>query len=319
MHGVIRDRPASQVPPEFWTDVTNAQVRDGGMLTSPGSVERIVDPGDRVHFLINTRGASSWWVYCTDTGIYQTDGASGPTNIATTLTPANFSLTGAPWKASECSGGLLHNIPYILCGDNPPVYWPQTGNCVETTNWSTYGSASGQAGVLWTFWNHVFAGDVQGEETSVAWTDAVDPSSPAADWAASTTNEAGQVYLSDTSGAIMQGLSIGRSCAIYKPHSTYLADYIGGNQVFAFRLLSRELGLLARHAVCDIGGRHVVLADDDIVMHDGREVVSIAAGSIRRELFSRISGDHLLESWAVFHRPQREVWICVPTDGNAVP
>lgn len=319
-HGIVRDIPPSEVAPEFWTGGERVQVRNGQTIANPGSAERIIDPGDRVHWMINSRGSSSWWVYHEDGGIYQTDGNSGPTNIATTSTPANFTLTGAPWKASECSGGLLHNIPYMLCGDNPPVYWPQTGNCLETSNWDDYGAATGSAGCLFTFKNHVFTGDVQGDDARVAWTDAIEAGTPLADWEVGTDNEAGFVDLSDTRGAIQNGLSLGRSCAIYKDSGgAYLCDYIGGNQVFAFRLFSRELGMLARHGVADVDRGHIVLSDDDIVLHDGKSIQSVIQGSNRRWLFNNIDADNVTESWAVYNRPENEVWICVPLTGSLVP
>lgn len=317
LHGLARDPDPSELPPDIWSAGNNVRVSEQQMRVVSGATERLVDPGDRVHWMINARGASSWWVYHTDAGIYQTTGSSGPTNIATTSTPTDFALTGAPWKTSQCSGGLLHNVPYMLCGNNPPVYWPLTGNCLATANWDDYGAAAGTAGVLWTFKNHIFCGDVQGDESRVAWTAAIEAGTPAADWEVLTTNEAGFVDLSDTRGAIQNGLSLGRSCMIYKDTGgAYLCDYVGGNQVFSFRLFSRELSLVARHGVCDIDGGHVLLTNDDVILTDGQSARSIIDGSNRRALFSEIDADNIGESWLLFNRAKSEVWICYPTGGN---
>lgn len=312
LHGIIQDRPPSEVPPEFWTFAENMQVRDGQMILPAGSDPRLTDPGEPVHFLINTQGSSSWWVYASDTGIYQTDGSTAG-NIATTGTPLGFTL--GTWTADDVTGCLLNGLPYLLVGSNDPVHWAQTGNCVNSnTNWP------GAAKSLWSFKNHLFAGDVNGNGDRVNWSDAIAPGTPTADWDTTTPSKnGGFVDLAETRGDVMNGLTLERSCMVYKTGSAYVAEFVGGNAIFAFRLLSREFGLLARHAVCDIDGAHLVLADGDIVLTDGRQAKSAIDGQLRRTLFGRLNPDAVRQCWAEFNREQREAWFALCLDGATIP
>jgi hypothetical protein len=309
--GLVTDPPPSEVALDFWTRATNMIVRDGQMTVPAGRVSRLTDPGEPVHFLINTEGTSSWWVYVTDTGIYQTSGSSAG-NIATTGTPTSFAL--GTWTADDVTGGLISGFPYILAAGNAPVYWAQTGNCAYVD-----ASAPTNAKALWTFKNHCFIGHIGSVGDQVQWSDVIDPTAAlTASFTASTTNQAGEVFLSDGEGEIMNGAELGRSCMIYKNGATHICDYIGGNFVFAFRLFSRTSGTLSRHSIARLPGAHVVLTQDDVVLNDGQSIQSIASGAVRRQLFADLDTDQARKSWCFYNRAQREVWVGIPTQTGGV-
>ena len=307
MAGLALDGPPSEVAPEYWTGAANMTVSEQSMVTARGWAEQMNDPGEVVHFLINTRGTSSWWVYVSDTGIYETDGSSGG-NIATTSTPTGFTL--GTWSPDDVTGDLISGFPYILAEGNEPVVWTQTGNCTAIP------TAPSDALTCWSFKNHLFLGDIGANGDRIQWSDVVDPtSSLVPNFTAASTNQAGDAFLSDGRGAVMAGKTLGRSCMIYKNHSCYIADYIGGNEVFAFRMVSNSIGLAARHGIAAIDNEHVILTNDDVILTNGRDFRSIADGWVRRELFNEVDPDNIRNAWCQYNRAQREVWVSIPT-GN---
>jgi len=309
--GLVNDPPPSEVALDFWTRAQNMVIRDGQMAVPAGRTVALTDPGEPVHFLINTVGTSAWWVYVSDTGIYQTTGAAAG-NIATTGTPTSFAL--GTWTPDDVTGGLISGYPYILCAGNAPVYWGQTGNCAYVDT-----AAPTNAKTLWTFKNHCFIGDIGSNGDHVRWSDAIDPTAAlTASFTAATTNQAGEVFLSDGEGDVMAGATLGRSCMIYKNGATHIADYIGGNFVFAFRLFSRTSGIISRHAIARLPGAHVVLTQDDVVLNDGQTIQSIASGAVRRSIFNAMDEDQVRKAWCFYHREQREVWIGIPTQTGGV-
>ena len=112
MNGINLDAPASEVKPEIWTGASNMISVESSMKTRPGEVERLTDPGERVHYLVNTRGSSSWWVYVSDSGIFETDGAT-----ANDITPL-ASWTAGTWTSDDVTGCTINGLPYILGAGN---------------------------------------------------------------------------------------------------------------------------------------------------------------------------------------------------------
>jgi hypothetical protein len=312
-NGVALDIPPSEVRPEFWTGAVNAVPRDNQMETPRGTLQRFIDPDARVNWLINTVGTKSWWVYVSSTGIVQTDGASS----GATINGAGFSTTGSTdWRPDDVCMALINGYPVILVADNAPCHWPQTGNTVPAT--SDSGSTTwdlGNCRALWVFKNHVFVGDVGGNANAIAWSDAIPPSVSAGttgfDFYPRATNQAGDADLGEAT-KIINGLPLGRSCMIYGLSDTYVCDFVGGNNVFSFRLFSGETGAVARHAIADIGNAHVVITQDDIVLNDGRSIQSIADSFARRYFFENYDSDFIRDAWVVHNRRASEVWVGIP-------
>ena len=312
-NGVALDIAPSEVRPEFWTGATNAVPRNNQMVTPGGAVQRFIDPNTRVNWLINTVGASSWWVYVSSTGIVQTDGASA----GAIINPAGFSTTGSTdWSPDDVCMANINGYPVILVADNTPCHWRQTGSCTNATSDSGASSWTlGSCRALWVFKNHVFLGDVGGEANAVHWSDAIPPAVSAGstgfDFYPRTTNQAGDADLGEST-RIVNGLPLGRSCMIYGLSNTYVCDFVGGNSVFSFRLFSGESGMVARHGVTDIGNAHVVLTQDDIVVNDGKSIQSIADSYTRAYFYDNYDPDRIKWAWVVHNRRDSEVWVGLP-------
>jgi len=322
-YGVILDRPPSEVPPDYWTYAENAVPRSGQMTTPDGFRQVLADPNERVVGIVNTTAeGTSYWVLGGRPGIYALEPDATFTNITPT---SGWSTTGQnTWTIDDCCTALLNGYPLVKLGGNAPVHWDAdlTNDAIFAT--SDSGGTSwdyGTVGAMWAFRNHVFVGDVGGDANVLAWSDAVPPAVTAGttgiDFYPTTTNQAGTADLGDLV-RIQNGLALNRSCMIYGRAQTYICDYIGGNFVFAFRLLSGETGAISRHSMTDIGNAHVVVSQDDVLLTDGRDFRSIADQAVRRELFDLMDTEIAYETWVQHYRKENEVWIGIPTGGNGV-
>ncbi len=168
---------------------------------------------------------------------------------------------------------------------------------------------------------HLFAVGIDGASGRFAnqtkWSDAAAPGNVPASWTPAASNEAGSTTLSDTPGELITAANLRGSLMVYKTGSTHIADYIGGNEIFAFRTLFVQSGALTRHSVVDVNGRHLVVTDGDIIMTDGNEVRSIAQDRQKRSLFTALDQDNYENLFAVYYRQKNEVWICFPESGSS--
>jgi len=123
------------------------------------------------------------------------------------------------------------------------------------------------------------------------------------------------VELATTYGNLMDALQLRDELVIYKQHATHLCRYVGGNEVFAFRPLFHTSGLLAQDAVAEVGGRHVVLTDGDLVVHDGVNLQSLVDQRMRSWLFGAISTAEVGKCHMVWYPREDELWLAFPEEG----
>lgn len=101
------------------------------------------------------------------------------------------------------------------------------------------------------------------------WSGAADPDSLPSTWDyTDPTNDAGQIPLSDSPGAVIDALELGDSLIIYKQRATYQMSYIGGNDIFGFQKIFPTTGMLAARCGCAIDNYHFVVTTDDVIVHD---------------------------------------------------
>ena len=98
------------------------------------------------------------------------------------------------------------------------------------------------------------------------------------DWAADIGTQCAFGRLLDTPGAITGMKALGENAIIYKLDATYIGQYVGAPFIWAWQLISGEIGAVSQEAVIDIGNRHIFMGRNDIWSFDGTRPVSIAEG-----------------------------------------
>jgi len=309
--GVSNDLPPFAIGGEYFTQADNIVFRQGVAERAPSEVAIYDPPSVAPYHLLNTQIAGvNYWIYAGATASYA---VAGTTHTAITHAGGQQSQT----DVSKLTLTLLNGVPIFNNALDEPMYWDGqvTSDFVDLPGWT----ASETCAFIVPFRFHLFAFNMNtaaGEfPEQVKWSDAAAPGNVPSSWTAAATNEAGDAVLSDTPGAMIGAANLRGSLAIYKESSTHLADYIGGEEIFAFKTVYSQSGALTRHGVADIGRGHVIVTDGDIVFFDGVNLESIAQNRRRRYLFNNLDQENFNNLFVTFNREQKEVWICYPESG----
>ncbi len=315
LQGVSVDIDPAQLEPTVWTGAENMLAKPGRMERATGWEEIWPTPVFAPFWLLYTpQLQAQYWLYAGEASLGVVDEGGNHADI----TPA--SLTDAVDRG-EWSGGNLSGISVVNSPENEPYYWfegqpvalPLPGQRSSQTRYQ----------VIRPFQYHLIGMGVESEAGSfrdqLHWSSAADPGQIPATWLPEPGNEAGDNTLADEPGAIVDGAALRNSFYIYKRDSVYEMTYIGGNEVFSFRKVFGNTGVLGLNCIARVEGTHVVLGNGDIYRHDGQNMSSIVEGRVREAFFSAIDEQNFRNSFVVHLEQQHEVWFCIPTTGQTRP
>lgn len=125
-------------------------------------------------------------------------------------------------------------------------------------------------------------------------------------------SDGGFVDLMDATSPIVDGRPLRDDFMVYTNTETYVVRFTGGTEVFQNYKLFSDSGILSDGCVADLGGRHLVVTKDDVIIHDGSQKNSVIDGILKNRLIKELSSVNA-EATRVYHNPVRsEVWICYP-------
>ena len=314
IRGIAWDTPAHEVGPEFYTAGQNVLFRSGFAQRLPGyrsayaTALGTAAPGDILHAVNAFLGGTNYWL------IFEADGTAWAIE-GTNATEIDDSLLTTIADPYRYSSALLNGIPIISNGSDEPVYWPGSGDLATLPDWTATESAKAIA----VFKYHIFAMDISGPGGTfpnlVKWSAAAEPGTVPDSWTPAADNEAGSTELADGAGPVLCAVPLRDSLVFYKRSTMYGAQYVGGNQKYAFQKLQSASGSLTRRSVCDINGQHLVVTDGDIILTDGTNRRSIGESRAKDYLFNQLNQDSYLELFCVYHRARHEVLIGFPLAG----
>jgi hypothetical protein len=85
--------------------------------------------------------------------------------------------------------------------------------------------------------------------------------------------------------------------------------FIGGDQIFAFKKLFDDGGMLARNCAIEFKGKQFVVGTNDIYVHDTSTKYSVATDAVQERLFDEI-GSTNTENVKLFHNEiDSEIWV----------
>lgn len=313
--GLNKDLSQHELPPNAWTDAKNIRFLDGYAGQMGGHIEALASPAYvPQHVLACNAGGYRCWIYATAGKVFAAyNNAGTATHVDIThLTPRS----GAPnaWTST-----LLSGVPVLNAGDTrAPMAWDLnfSHKMVDLTNWPAATSCKS----IRAFKNFLVAFNVTKSGTSypymVKWSHPADPGSLPSSWdPADATKLAGEVDLADGYDPIVDALPLRDSMLIYKENSIWRMDYIGGVSVFKFSKVLGKSGAMNLNCIGDIDGFHVVLTNDDVILHDGQSCSSILDKQTRRWLFDNIDTGNYSMCFVYVNPYYNEVSICFPTTG----
>jgi hypothetical protein len=314
--GYAPDIPADALPAEFWTVLANAQTRDGVAERAIGDQDKAISatPICRWEHAVacNTNANVSGIVYGGD------DYAGPRARVGTfyvgighvDITPGAWAATATGgrnyWTGGQFSTGVLLNDV-----THDPI-WVSSASAVTVLTATNFNALRPYKYMA------IGIGDktTAGAENTVRWSASVVPGAAPNVWAPAAGNDAGDVDISAPSyGYLIDGGRCGEDFLIYGENSTHLMTYVGGATVMATRSLAASSGIMARNCWADIGGAHVVLTKDDVVLVGPQGIIkSIADNRVRRDLFSGLynADGRQLSSQVWYDRRRGRVYIALP-------
>lgn len=317
--GIIKDVDPHNLPSNVWSDGRNMRFVNGRAEKALG-YQPVFTPQVNAQFALPVESpAGYFWLYAGENEAYAYK--DGTNNIATRASGLYNGLSGNVW-----TGGVLNGIAILNNFNDVPQAWtsPGAGNrLVNLPNWNL----TWRARSIRPFLNYLVAlGVKKGANDNpwlVAWSDVTDPGTVPSTWDGSDPqNDAGDMILADTNGYLVDQATLGSANIIYKTDSAYAMRHVGGIDIMGFTKILKSDGLLMPNGVVDFswrGDRHVVFGPNEIYTHDGRVSEPILQGKMRDWLYRVVDQDTIGNSFLVHNKKLREIWVCFPEAGEALP
>lgn len=314
--GILTDPNPSDLPPASWSGGRNIRFRNGKVQKAQGH-DRVfglfpTGTGEVIHtmpFLVN---ATPYWFVNFSNKIYRTTGTSW----------VDMTRTSGDYTASpdyRWNGGFLNQVAVLNNGrDLPQSLKTNDNKFVDLPNWP----ATHRCKIMRPFKNYLVAlnitADSVNQPTVVKWSSPADPGEVPATWdPADATNDAGENPLADTPGAIVDGKKLRDQFIIYKEDSVYAMRYIGGVFVFAFQQLYDDVGMLAPNCAAEFDGKHFVVGQGDVYVHNGVQKKSVIDGQNKFYLFNAIRSGSIEQVFVVPDYANSEMWVCFQSTAEA--
>lgn len=317
MVGVVQDIAPHKLPPEGWSLAQNVRFRDGYAETFQGHTEVYATPTVAPYFTdhIVAPDLTRLWVYPGLTTVYAHNGTTHA-NISRAVGGAYNASADTNWQ-----GFPFHGLYVLNNGSDVPQVWntPALGTLlVDLPNWP----AGYSARILRAYKTYMLAGDLTEGGTryphNILWSHNTEPGTVPTSWTISDpTVDAGETPLSDSREALIEMAALGQFMMLYKGDAVYRLRFVGGRYIFQIDNWTAGFGILSRRCVKDIGGKHVVLSKDDLLVHDGQSMESILTKRMRSWLGNTLDYNNHSRAFVTRKLRTNEVWACFPTNGGS--
>lgn len=311
--GVIYDVDPHDAPADVWTDVINMRFKNAAAEKIGGDDSKFTTTGQPTHLLFNGNHDDPLWIYLGDAIARATDFSADKDIEGTALT------SGTDWDSC-----LFNLFPVVNNTLDPPRYWDNDFTTPGTLAALPAFPANTICKAIRPYRSFLVALNTTNTSTSaespnrVLWSDSSDAGALPASWdITDPTTLAGDAYLTDDRGKIIDGAQLRDYFAIYKTHSTYLMRLVGDANVMRIDKVQVNSGCLSKNCITEFKGRHFVVADGDIILFDGANVESIAEKRVRGKIFNEIDTDNFNLAHVARYDRLNEIWIAYPTAGQS--
>jgi hypothetical protein len=194
-----------------------------------------------------------------------------------------------------------------LCANRADIIQRSTSGAFEDI------AGSPKAEIIFTVGAFIMALNVNdGDEKPDGWhcSAAYDDTS----WAPNLATQATAGRLVATAGRLTAGMRLGEYAIAYKQRSIYLGQYVGAPIVWDWlQVPGGDAGCVGKEAICDIGGAHFFVGDDNMWIFDGSRPVPVADGYVRQFFYDNSSPLYRYKTICVFDRHKNLVWVFYPS------
>jgi hypothetical protein len=223
-----------------------------------------------------------------------------------------YELSSGSWsdisRGGNYNGGAETRWSFAQFGNSTIA-----ANLADTTQSSTSGAFADIAGapkakIVFTVGTQVMALFYNdGSEVSDGWYCCA--TYDAADWTTSTTTLCAKGRLVSAPGRLTAGLRLGEYAIAYKEKAIFRGQFVGAPAVWDWQQIQAgEIGCVGQDAVCDLGGVHFFVGQDDFWLFDGG-TPSPVGQSVKRWFASNSAQSLLYKTQCVFDRQNNLVWV----------
>jgi hypothetical protein len=312
--GLAIDQADINLPDGIFTDMRNFRPRDGALEKCKGTNPVLGSLSVTAIWLQTiSDGINQYWTYGSEFVVYATDGTTHA-QISSMSYTASVNL--------GYTGGAFHGSMILNDATNVPQSWvPGLANKIDNlANWP----ASTYCKVIRSFGDFLIALRItQGgiyNPRLLRWSDAAPIAALPGSWDyTDPTNQAGITELGQTQDELIDCAPLRDVNIVYKQNNTWLMYPVGLPDVFGFRQLFSQSGLLTEDCVAAMGAYHLAVTDADVVMHDGAQAESLLERVMRKWLFNTLDQTYYRRAFVVVDTKEREIWFCFPEQGSAFP
>jgi len=323
--GIISDTDARSIPENAFTSGENIRFIDNNVEKSKGESEVYTTPAVDPYWLLPVQTSSAYyWIYPSLTKCYVTDGT---TNTNITRQTASVDVNYSADADIGWNGGIIGSVPIVNNGVDDPQMWTPvgTGTKLQSLTWSsgtTWSSESNTARVIRPFKQFLIAMHTTESGTEyrqrIRWSHPADSGSVPSTWdETDTTKDAGVYDLEEGGGSVVDGLPLRDTFIIYKDNKTMGMQHIGGRAVFRFYDIFEQSGILTRRCVKSFYGKHFVVTNGDVIVHDGNTFDSVINHRKKKELFALIDATNYQRTFVSPNYQKNEMWVCFPKTGSS--
>lgn len=319
-HGLNLDQAPHTLVPEIWSRLENVRFEEGKVIQMAGWTATFGTPEMAPMHILQLKSGQEdiFWLYGGATKIAVYDGS-----VHTDLTGSSIPSASHPYEWSSLTFG---GLPIMNVWGIAPQVWTDFNivtAMVDLPDWT----ASTHCRILRAFGPFLVAAHLTNGSGIfphlIRWSHPADPGALPPSWdIADPATDAGEYELPDAEhGPIQDSLLLRNALFHYKESSTWSQRFIGGQPIFAFDQFSSGFGVLAPHCVGITGdGKwHFVVTQDEILVHNGSQIVPLATGRIATSLFARIDTDNYKHCFVFCDSLHKEMWFCYPEAGATYP
>ena len=336
--GLNFDMRSNQLPVNQWSDARNVRF-DNNRVIKANNFKLINDSNGVLvvptepYFIQQYRNPSeAFWILAGLADVWAVDDDESAAAI-TKITRAASQYTTI--SSDRWNGGMFNGVGVLNNGRDVPQVWSPVNLATllqDLPNWP----ASYKAKVIRPYLNFLVAFDItkaSGTEypIMVKWSDAADPGTVPVTWdETDPTHLAGEQVLADGPFSIIDAVPYAGALYIMTEQTTWAMTFIGGQYVFSFQRIFGQAGTIAQGCAAPIKDKLFVVTRDDIILHDGHTLQSIADKRVRKFFFDQASivtvdrshnpvvePNSIPGMFVVPHVARSEMWICYPVSGES--
>lgn len=316
--GIIQevDVPPTELPLNAWSNGHNVRFTPGEVARVRGWKYVFDTLPIAPYWAIDAKTSSGvrLWLYAGLEKAYVTDSI---TSSDVTRLSGDYTTT----EEYNFTGGSLGGVPFFNNQVDIPQYWPSINTGVELEDIPAWNSGW-RCKVLRSYKQYLVAlGITKGSASyphMVKWSHPADPGSPPTSWdETDPTVDAGENNLLETPDELVDLVTLRDEALIYKQHSVWSMQWIGGIPVFRFRKRFDAFGMLVPNCAVEFfSGQHFVFTGSDAIVHDGQQFRSILEGRWRIWLEQNLNTAMLSRVFVQVNPARKEVWICFPSGSS---